>query len=638
MKLRLAAVPTILLISFLLSCPDFVRANTLDSLIVELSKADPKHKTEILAKLILKTSRKKPDEAIAFGGQFINLLDYADDEVRSNALFDLSTAYVYKRNYDTALNILYDLVDLRHKMGDSAAKAKAISQVAYVNYRSGNMNDAYDLIRKAQKISEKYSDSNHIAVDRFRHGVFAKKLSKYEEAISEYNKALEIYEVQGNKTMKANLLGNIGNLFFNLEHLDKAIQYHKEAIDIYRELNDSLHIAGSMNDLGNSYYKKGLTEIALKCYFDAADINRNIDNDIWLAYNIQNIATIYSDQEKYDEALKFAREAMLLKEKGKDQQSLITSYATVGEIYMMTGDYRNSLIFLNKALDLSRESGVNNFLINIYKLMAKTYAAKGNYKEAYELRLKYADEKDSVFNEEKISAINEIEQKYESAKKEQQIKEMEYQQNIQKSRELFLKILIGAVLLIFSLLVFAILQKRRKDKQIHLQKEIVFKKEQELAVSELEKSRIAEDKLQKSLAYKSKQLSSHALHMMQKNNMLHEIKDELKVVSEKDAAAVKRVNFLINESLRSDKDWDVFKLYFEEINKGFFESLKGISQELTINDLRLCALIKLNMNSREMASVLNISPNSIKSARYRLKKKLGLDAEGDLETFVREIS
>ncbi len=613
-------------------------SNNQDSLILLLEQADPVHKTEILAKLIRKNSRKQPDKAIAFGKQFFRWMDDATEEVKSNTLFDLSNSYIYKRNYDTALILLSNLVDLRHEMGDSAAKASAISQIAYVNYRSGKMNEAYNLIIKAQEISEKYSDSQYIAVDRFRHGVFAKKLSKYEEAITQYNKALEIYDAQGNEKMKASLLNNIGNLFFNLEHLDKAIQYHNEAIAVHMKLKDSLQIAGSLNDLGNSYYKKGLRDTALKCYFNAADINRRIGNDIWLAYNIQNISTIYSELGKFEDALKYAEEAMLLKEKGKDSQSLITSYATVGDIYRMKGDYTNALDYLDKALELSKKSGVSNFLINIYKKKAETYAAMGNYQKAYDMRLKYSAENDSVFNEEKISAINEIEEKYESAKKEQQIKEMEYQQNIQKSRELFLIILIAAVLLIFSLLIFAIFQKRRKDKQIHLQKEIVFKKEQELAASELEKSRIAEDKLQKTLAYKSKQLSSHALHMMQKNNMLHEIKEELKSASEKDATAVKRVNFLINESLRSDKDWDVFKLYFEEINEGFFEKVKEINPELTTNDLRLCALIKLNMNSKEMASVLNISPNSIKSARYRLKKKLELSPEADLEGFIRNIS
>ncbi len=77
--------------------------------------------------------------------------------------------------------------------------------------------------------------------------------------------------------------------------------------------------------------------------------------------------------------------------------------------------------------------------------------------------------------------------------------------------------------------------------------------------------------------------------------------------------------------------------YFEEINKNFYSRLKQINSELTNNDHRLCALIKLNMTSKEMASVLNIAPSSIKSARYRLKKKLNLDIDADLEEFIRKI-
>ena len=183
--------------------------------------------------------------------------------------------------------------------------------------------------------------------------------------------------------------------------------------------------------------------------------------------------------------------------------------------------------------------------------------------------------------------------------------------------------------------------KRKKDKQIQLQKEIVQKKEKELATAELEKSKLKEEELQQSILYKSKQLSTHALHMMQKNTMLHEIQLDIKSMSKKatvdDKPNYKRINLQINQSLRSHKDWDVFKLYFEDVNKNFYQKLNEINPELTTNDHRLCALIKLNMNSKEMASVLNVAPNSIKSSRYRLKKKLGLDVEADLEEFIRNV-
>ena len=94
---------------------------------------------------------------------------------------------------------------------------------------------------------------------------------------------------------------------------------------------------------------------------------------------------------------------------------------------------------------------------------------------------------------------------------------------------------------------------------------------------------------------------------------------------------------MIAQSLRSHKDWDVFKLYFQEVNKNFYARLEAINANLTTNEQRLCALIKLNMTSKEMASVLNVAPNSIKSSRYRLKKKLGLQQEDDMEAFIRAL-
>ena len=127
--------------------------------------------------------------------------------------------------------------------------------------------------------------------------------------------------------------------------------------------------------------------------------------------------------------------------------------------------------------------------------------------------------------------------------------------------------------------------------------------------------------------------------MMQKNTMLQEIQTDIKNMAKKasddDKPNYKRINLQINQSLRLQKDWDVFKLYFEDVNKKFYQKLNEINPDLTTNDHRLCALIKLNMTSKEMASVLNVAPNSIKSSRYRLKKKLGLDVDANLEEFVR---
>jgi len=93
----------------------------------------------------------------------------------------------------------------------------------------------------------------------------------------------------------------------------------------------------------------------------------------------------------------------------------------------------------------------------------------------------------------------------------------------------------------FVLVIVDIWMKRKKDKQIHRQKEIVHKKEKELANAELEKSRLKEKEFRQSILYKSKQLSTHALHMMQKNTMLHEMQTDMKTLSKKQASMINQI-------------------------------------------------------------------------------------------------
>ena len=248
---------------------------------------------------------------------------------------------------------------------------------------------------------------------------------------------------------------------------------------------------------------------------------------------------------------------------------------------------------------------------------------------------------DSTYAREKIEAIHEIESKYQIAKKEQQIKNLEYNKKIQKSKSnLLLGGLIAAGIFIL-LILFFFYQKRKKDKALLKQKEIVFNKEQQLAKMKLEKAQLKEAELQKEIIFKSKQLTTHALHMMQKNQLLQELKTDLKNIAKNSSSESKQnLKMLaknIERGLRSDNDWEVFKKYFEEVNQDFYHKLTKINPEIKGSDFKIAALIKLNLNIKESASILNIEPNSIKSARYRLRKKLNLRGEDSLGDFIRNL-
>ncbi|MGK4566280.1 helix-turn-helix transcriptional regulator [Flavobacterium sp. 3HN19-14] len=129
-------------------------------------------------------------------------------------------------------------------------------------------------------------------------------------------------------------------------------------------------------------------------------------------------------------------------------------------------------------------------------------------------------------------------------------------------------------------------------------------------------------------------MSAIAFQMLQKNELLEEIKE---IIHGKENIPEEQLSKIINSHLISDSNWNDFDKYFESINKNFYTKLKQNYPEISANDLKMCALIKLNLSIKEMASILNISPDSVKTARYRLRKKLRLNNEDNLTDFILSI-
>lgn len=614
-----------------------------DSLVLLMQRnVDKKQKVETLSELIRLSYKTSPDKAIDYGRQNMALLNESrNDKLKSGIWFNLAVANIYIRNYDRSEELLLEAVEMREKLNDELSVSEAISQLAYVYYRKGDLNKAYKYICKAQMVSEKYDDETRKAVDMYRRGVFSKRMGNYEEAILYYNKAIEVYKLLDDEKTVASLLGNIGNVFFNLKQNEKALTYHFKALEIQGEIGDSSGIAGVLNDIGNDYYKLKNNKLALDYYFRAYEINKKTGNDIWQAYNLSNIGTIYSETEKYDEAIEYLQKSILLKEKAKDTKSLTVSYASLGSTYLEKGEYREALKYLLKSLDLAEKAGIEISVAEVLKKIALTYSFIGNNNKAYEYQTRYSVIMDSVFNKEKIEAVNEIQEKYKTVEKEKEIQQLKYEKEIQKKRQVTIMVFATSIIMILALIALNFIVKRRKDKQILEQKEILHKKESDLAKLELEQTKLKELELRKESDFKSRQLTTHALNMMQKNKLLQDLLQDIKNLGKKSSSELKpdfrQINLQINHNLKSENDWDVFKMYFEQVNKNFYSNLLAISPELTNYDLRLCALIKLNLNIKETASVLNVAPNSIKSARYRLRKKLNMEQEDDLYEFVRNV-
>ena len=131
---------------------------------------------------------------------------------------------------------------------------------------------------------------------------------------------------------------------------------------------------------------------------------------------------------------------------------------------------------------------------------------------------------------------------------------------------------------------------------------------------------------------------SQTLHLVQKNTFLQQIEEKMETLKESPELApneYNRINTLLKIEKDTDKDWEVFKSYFADVHNNFDVKLKSDFPDVSESEIRLAALLKMNLSTKEIASLLHVLPDSVLKSKYRLKKKLGLGKESDLLEFLQ---
>jgi ligand-binding sensor domain-containing protein/DNA-binding CsgD family transcriptional regulator len=205
--------------------------------------------------------------------------------------------------------------------------------------------------------------------------------------------------------------------------------------------------------------------------------------------------------------------------------------------------------------------------------------------------------------------------------------------------------ILGLVAL-FMVVTFISKREARKTDQVRREqaaklemKEAEFKKEVEKSESELVAMR--NEKLQDDIKHKTSQLASATMHLVQKSEMLMKLKSDLSQISD-DAPGplrqkIRQVTRTIESDIQLDNNWDQFETYFDQVHENFFKRLRQKFPDLTPKDQKLCAYLRMNLSTKEIAPLLNISVRGVEISRYRVRKKLGLDSDTNLVTFIMDV-
>jgi hypothetical protein len=190
---------------------------------------------------------------------------------------------------------------------------------------------------------------------------------------------------------------------------------------------------------------------------------------------------------------------------------------------------------------------------------------------------------------------------------------------------------LGLLLLFFSYKIGYVQLQRQQQKLLRREAE---KRREEVAQQEQKIIRLKNEKLEAEILYKAKELAVSAMAVTQKNNVLLTLRQELQ--KEDSAKNIKNIVKLINKNLSPEKEWEMFEANFDLIHDRFFRNLKERSSALTSHDLKICAYLRLNLSTKEIAQLTGNSVRGVEVARYRLRKKLQLSPEQNLNEFMLE--
>lgn len=373
-------------------------------------------------------------------------------------------------------------------------------------------------------------------------------------------------------------------------------------------------MAHAYNSLGISYQNLKDYKNAEISYNSAISYAKEVDAKLQLSGGLLKLAELEIISKNYPKAKQLLMETKAIAEKENLQLRLAKTYELLSQFEYGSNNFLKALNKNNKAITILKTTDALPLLQNLYKYRSEILDTLNLHKEAI-VYLKASQKiKDSLFSNKKIQQIEELRTIYETEKKEQEIKNQKNEidlLNVKNKVSNQQRLLLGLGLLLAIIGLYAFYQRLKRSK---VEKEI----------------------MKADLEFKTKELTTHALHLAKKNEVLNDLKQKAKVFKA-DANADPGYQMLIqtiNFDLQDNNNWENFSYYFKEVYKDFNSNAQQKFPAITTNDLRLMALLKMNLSSKEIANILNISHDGIKKARQLLRKKMGIDSDQSLEAII----
>ncbi|MBL1221234.1 hypothetical protein JET18_10310 [Chryseobacterium sp. L7] len=566
----------------------------------------------------------------------------------------LAEAYRIDRNYSAAEKKARQATRIALQYQDYTEAAKSYTLLTVIKANNQQLGTLKQISDSALILAQQAKNPAAMAYGYYAQAFLFKTLDDSEKRIKFCQMGLKELEKSPDPQIASKLYYQLYAAHSDWNNTAQVNNYARKATENALKTKD-------YNLLSNSY---AALSVAHEYEFNASKAKKELDSvlfylqkaeHLYLKYPKQvskythaitciNIASVYlkyfpaDDQEAESKAVHYARSAAdLLKNVPNTQEVLASSLGILSEFASRKGDKALAESYLLQAYELMKtgEHPYYYTLINVVQALSSFYKQQGDFKKALAFQEEVTEYSNKNFKQKQALNAQKLEIQFETEKKNNEVRILKEREAGRKLQSYLYACIAGASLLglvfMFRSYHFKLRLSLEREKKLQLEN---HESEMQIRLEKEEKARLkAEQQLLEAQQQQlQKEAMANVLQLEHKNRVLHNIKDKL---GDDNSLNMQKI---VKEEIVLDNDFEDAKLRIQQIHPDFFNLInEKAKKNLTLLDMKLCAYLYLKMDTRQISQLMHIEPKSVRMSRYRIKQKLGLDKDEDLNAFLHKL-
>lgn len=496
-----------------------------------------------------------------------------DRRAAAESYRNLGLSYYFLSSFGVARIYLHRALRLFTAVNDPKGQAHTLGNLGTVGINSGDYSSSLHYLLESLDLSDRIDDVPVKAMAVGNLGALYSEIGDYARALDCCRKGLALKGEQGlpRADMAADI-SNIATVHFVMSEWDYALERFRECLELHRGRGDLYGQIIARCNIGTVHSATGDLEAGVSQWLEALTMAREIDSRHHIVSILQNLGQAYSMQGSHELAIERLEEGVAIARESRMQHSIADLLLTLATARRRLGHPREAIDPATETLQIAQDIGARESEMEAFGELANVYEAIGDIDRAFASLRRFIAVRDEIHSAEKQNAVTEVRIRMEV-------------EGAERAREIL---------------------------------------------------RLENLRLEEEARHKSAELTSVAMQVVRKNELLQNLQERLRELEHGGGrkGEIRKLVDEIEEDRSGASDWELFEQRFRSIHPEFMEGLARKQPTLSPTELKVCALLKISLSTKEIANILCCSPRTVEDHRYRIRTKLGITTSANLASML----